>query len=90
MQNLMNVFINNHYLDLNRVIDHIVHISEIGGIDIVGLGSDFDGIPSTPVDLKNVSFYPNLIKGLIDRDFNFNEIKKIMGLNLYNFLKKFE
>ena len=81
---------NNDYLDLNVVIDHIIHISEIGGIDIVGLGSDFDGIPSTLMNLKNVSFYPNLIEGLIERGFNFNEIKKIMGLNLYNFLKKFE
>ncbi|MCK5300816.1 MAG: membrane dipeptidase, partial [Thermoplasmatales archaeon] len=41
-------------------------------------------------DLKDVSFYPNLIEGLIDGGFNFKEIKKIMGLNLYNFLKKFE
>jgi membrane dipeptidase len=77
-------------LDLNSVIDHIVHISEVGGIDCVGLGSDFDGIPSTPKDLKDVSFYPNLINGLIDRGFNFNEIKKIMGLNLYNYIKKFD
>ncbi len=80
---------NNDDLDLNKVIDHIVHISEIGGIDSVGLGSDFDGIPSTPIDLKNVSFYPNLIEGLINRGFNFNEIRKIMGLNLYNFFKNF-
>jgi membrane dipeptidase len=81
---------NNDYLDLNAVIDHIIYISEIGGIDCVGLGSDFDGIPSTPIDLKDVSFYPNLINGLIERGLIFKDIKKIMGLNLYNFLKKFE
>ncbi|MEE8566025.1 MAG: membrane dipeptidase [Candidatus Thermoplasmatota archaeon] len=81
---------NNDYLDLNAVIDHVIQIADIGGINCVGLGSDFDGIPSTPIDLKDVSFYPNLIEGLIDGGFNFKEIKKIMGLNLYNFLKKFE
>ncbi len=81
---------NNDYLDLNLVIDHIVHISEVAGIDCVGLGSDFDGMPSTPIDLKDVSFYPNLINGLLNRGFNLDDIKKIMGLNLFNFLKKFE
>lgn len=76
-------------LDLNSVIDHIEHISNVGGIDCVGLGSDFDGIPGTPVDLKDVSFYPNLVDGLFERGFKLEEIKKIMGLNLYNFFKKF-
>jgi len=80
----------NYLIDLNDVIDHIEHISDVGGIDVVGLGSDFDGIPSTPINLKDVSFYPNLVEGLMNRGFNFNEIKKIMGLNLYNFLKNSE
>ena len=84
----MNIIKNNDVVNLNEVIDHIVHISEVGGIDVVGLGSDFDGIPSTPYDLKNVSFYPKLVEGLYDRGFKSNEIKKIMGLNLYNFFKK--
>ena len=81
---------NNDNLNLNAIIDHIVHIAEIGGINCVGLGSDFDGIPSTPTDLRDVSYYPNLIKGLIEKGFNFKDINKIMGKNLYNFLKKFE
>lgn len=76
--------------DLNAVIDHIVHITEIGGIDCVGLGSDFDGIPSTPTDLIDVSCYPKLVNELSNRGFKENEIKKIMGLNLFNFFRKFE
>ena len=35
---------------MDDLIDHIVHIAAIGGIDCVGLGSDFDGIASTPVE----------------------------------------
>jgi membrane dipeptidase len=77
-------------VDLNAVIDHIAHFADIGGIDCVGLGSDFDGIPSTPTDLKDVSFYPALVSGLFERGFNEKEIRKIMGLNLFNFLKKFD
>ncbi len=42
---------------LDEVIDHIVHIAATGGIDCVGLGSDFDGIPSTPQGLGNVAAF---------------------------------
>ena len=80
----------NDKVDLNTLIDHITHIADVGGIDCVGLGSDFDGITSTPIDLTDVSCYPALINGLNNRGFNKKEIKKIMGLNLYNFLKKFD
>jgi len=80
----------NDKTDLNAVIDHIEHIADVGGVDCVGLGSDFDGIPSTPTDLTDVSCYPALANGLSDRGFKKNEISKIMGLNLLNFLKKFD
>ena len=77
-------------VDLNAVIDHVIHIIDIGGIDCVGLGSDFDGIPSTPTDLTDVSCYPALIDGLTLRGFEATEIHKIMGLNLFLFLKQFD
>jgi membrane dipeptidase len=80
----------NDKVDLNSIIDHIVHIADIGGVDCVGLGSDFDGIPSTPTDLTDVSCYPSLVNGLSDRGFKDDEIRKIMGLNLLNFLKNFD
>ncbi len=80
----------NDKVNLNALIDHIAHISEVGGIDCVGIGSDFDGISSTPTDLTDVSCYPALINGLSSRGFNKIEIEKIMGLNLFNFLKNFD
>ena len=80
----------NDKVSLNSIIEHIMHIIDVGGIDCVGLGSDFDGIPSTPTDLTDVSCYPALVNGLSDKGFNKKEIRKIMGLNLFNFLKKFD
>jgi membrane dipeptidase len=77
-------------VDLNAVIDHIIHMVDIGGIDCVGLGSDFDGIPITPTDLTDVSCYPALVQGLTSKGFKEKEIQKIMGLNLFYFLKKFD
>jgi len=82
--------IGNDTVDLNAVIDHIRHIAEVGGIDCVGLGSDFDGITSTPTDLTDVSCYPGLVDGLTLRGFTIKEIQKIMGLNLYHFLQRFD
>ena len=77
-------------VDVNAVIDHISHIAETGSIDCVGLGSDFDGINSTPSNLTDVSCYPALVEGLALRGFTTKEIQKIMGLNLYHFLKQFD
>lgn len=41
--------------------DHIEYIASITGREHVGLGSDFDGIQSTPIGLENVSKYPYLV-----------------------------
>jgi len=90
MQLLLKIVEGNDTVDLNAVIDHIVHIADIGGIDCVGLGSDFDGIPYTPTDLTDASCYPLLANRLFERGFKEKEIRKIMGLNLFNFLKNFD
>jgi membrane dipeptidase len=71
---------------LDDVIDHIAHIAAIGGIDCVGLGSDFDGIPATPTGLKNAAAYPALVVAMQKRGFREIEIRNICGLNLKNFL----
>jgi membrane dipeptidase len=75
---------------LDELIDHIAHIAALGGIDCVGLGSDFDGIASTPADLKNAAAYPALVAGLRARGFRENEIRKICGLNLKAFMRRVE
>jgi membrane dipeptidase len=75
---------------VNAVIDHIIHIADIGGVDCVGLGSDFDGMNSTPSDLTDVSCYPALVEGLMSRGFKEKDIRLIMGGNLYNFLRRFD
>jgi len=80
----------NDEIDMNPLIDHFTHIIDIGGVDCVGLGSDFDGIPSAPTDLTDVSCYPALVNKLSDRGFKEKEIRKIMGLNLFNSLKNFD
>ena len=68
---------------LGRVVDHIQHIAAVtGSYDHVGLGSDFDGIMSTPKGLEDVSKFPDLVAELLSRKISEADVKKIIGLNL--------
>ncbi len=67
---------------LSDVLDHVDHIVEITSIDNVGIGSDYDGVgDSLPIGLKDVSAYPNLIQGLLERGYSEDDIKKLLGEN---------
>lgn len=72
------------WADLNLVIDHIMHVVELVGAEHVGFGSDFDGVgDSLPENLKDVSDYPNLIYGLMERGLSESDIEKICSGNLF-------
>lgn len=77
------------FASLEQVLDHIDHAVELIGIDYVGIGSDYDGVgDSLPIGLKDVSSYPNLVQGLMDRDYSDKDIKKILSGNLLRVLKQ--
>jgi membrane dipeptidase len=65
-----------------QVADHIEHVRKIAGIDHVGLGSDFDGIPATPVGLEGVDKYPALLAELMRRGWTDEEVAKLAGENI--------
>jgi membrane dipeptidase len=67
---------------LAQVADHIEHIRQVAGIDHVGLGSDFDGIPEAPVGLDGVDKYPALLEALMRRGWSDTDIAKLAGENL--------
>ena len=67
---------------LAQVADHVEYIRKIAGIDHVGLGSDFDGIPDTPVGLEGVDHYPALLEELMRRGWSDADIAKLAGDNL--------
>ena len=64
------------------VADHIEHAVEMAGIDHVGIGSDFDGIESTPVGLEDVSTYPVLFAELSRRGWSEQDLAKLAGENV--------
>ncbi|MDI9419580.1 MAG: membrane dipeptidase [Firmicutes bacterium] len=67
---------------IEQVVDHIIYLYQTGGSDAVALGSDFDGIASTPTGLEDVEKIPSLIPALEKRGLSTAVIEKIMGLNL--------
>jgi membrane dipeptidase len=73
---------------LQGVVDHIDRIVDLVGPDHVGLGSDFDGIPSTPVGLEDVTRMPYITEELVNREYSEVDIKKILGGNHLRLMKK--
>jgi membrane dipeptidase len=71
-----------------RVVDHIDHAVEIAGVDHVGIGSDFDGINVTPEGLEDISMLPVLTEEMIRRGYSEQSIRKILGENFLNVMKK--
>jgi membrane dipeptidase len=71
---------------LAEVADHIEHVSRVAGIEHVGLGSDFDGIPVTPVGLEGVDKYPDLLAELMRRGWTDDEVAKLAGDNIVRVL----
>ena len=71
------------YSTLDEVLDHIDHVVELVGIEHVGIGSDYDGVgDSLPIGLKDVASFPNLVQGLLDRDYTRADIEKILSGNV--------
>jgi len=71
---------------LSRLVDHIDHIAKVAGIDHVCLGSDFDGIPTTPAGLEDVSKLPALTAELRRRGYGPEDVEKILGGNVLRVL----
>jgi membrane dipeptidase len=56
----------------------------------VGIGSDFDGISSTPVGLEDVSTFPTLVAELLRREWSDEDVQKVIGGNLLRVLREAE
>ena len=67
---------------LSVLIDHIEHIRRVAGVDNVGLGSDFDGVPTLPQGMEDISLLPNITYELLRRGWSETDIRKFLGENL--------
>ena len=72
---------------ISILLDHLDYIVKLVGVDHVGMGSDFDGIESPPLELNGVEDYPLITKALLKRGYSKKDIRKILG---GNFIRVFE
>ncbi|WP_250674650.1 dipeptidase [Paraclostridium ghonii] len=71
---------------ISDMVRHIKHIKNVGGIDVIALGSDFDGIES-PVEIKDASEMNKLAIQLEKEGFKIDEIEKIFYKNALRVIK---
>jgi membrane dipeptidase len=72
------------------LIDHIDHIAKVAGIDHVGLGSDFDGIPSLPEGIDSAADLPKITEALMARGYSPSDCDKILGGNFLRVFRQVE
>lgn len=72
---------------IKDIVEHIKHIVDVGGINVVALGSDFDGI-STPKGMENASMTHKLKEALENAGFSRKDINKIFHENFLRVFKK--
>ncbi len=55
---------------------------QIAGVDHVGVGTDFDGIPGLPQGIDSAADLPCVTEALVARGYNAEDLRKILGGNL--------
>jgi membrane dipeptidase len=71
---------------MKDAIRHIEYIAKIAGVEAVGIGSDFDGIPFWPEDMQDCTSLPILCSALRKRRFTSAEVDKIASRNFLRIL----
>jgi len=76
-------------LEISTIADmirHIKHIRDVAGVDVIGLGSDFDGILNS-VEIEDISQMSKLSDALYSSGFSSDEVEKIFYKNSMRIIK---
>ena len=84
------ISIDDSVANISDVANHIEHIRTVAGINHVGIGSDFDGIPTYVEGLEDVSTFPALFMELARRGWTDQELSKLAGENLLRVMRETE
>ncbi|CAN5873141.1 dipeptidase [soil metagenome] len=73
-----------------RIVDHIDHIKTVAGIDNIGIGSDYDGVPFLPEPMNGMEDLVLVTYEMLKRGYSENDIKKVLGENFLRAFSKAE
>jgi membrane dipeptidase len=76
-------------VDWTKIIEHIDHAVKVGGVDHVGLGSDFDGA-NMPYGMEDASKLPKITEALLRKGYSEGDVKKILGENTLRVMTEVE
>ncbi len=76
---------------LDTLLDHFEHVARVGGVEAVGLGSDFDGVDGElPAGMEDISKVPAIAEGLAGRGFSNADVEQVMGKNTLRVFRDIE
>ena len=75
---------------VSRIVDHIDHIKKVAGIDYIGIGSDFDGVPFLPEGMNGMEDLVLVTYEMLKRGYSETDIKKVLGENFLRAFSKAE
>jgi len=67
---------------MSNLVDHVDHALQLVGPRYVGLGSDFDGVPTLPVGMEDCSKLPHLTAALLERGYSEADLAYVLGENV--------
>lgn len=70
----------NHISSIDMIVEHMLYMINQGGIDVMAIGTDFDGIKG-PLEIKDISQMYLLKDALSKKGLNQNQIDKIWQNN---------
>lgn len=76
---------NQHLIE--RLVVHAAHMKKVGGIEVIGFGSDFDGIPIHH-ELPDATIFPTIEVAFQKAGFTSTEIEKIFYQNVLRLYKE--
>lgn len=76
--------------NIDHIVDNIIYAGDLIGYNHVGLGSDYDGMFSAVKGVDDVSFYPDLVAKMLERDIPRSDVEKVIGLNIIRVLGEVE
>ncbi len=71
---------------IEDMVKHIKHIRNIAGVEVLALGSDFDGI-TNPVEISDSSEMGKLSDALLKNGFSYDEVESIFFKNTLRIIK---